>query len=92
MNKPIRTRTSRLAPGWHGLRRTTAILLPLWLLAAVMAVIAAVSLAIMSILLAYVAGESSGSNGQKDAVHALERYARAGECDRSTRSRTLRAS
>ncbi|WP_395067786.1 EAL domain-containing protein [Paraburkholderia silvatlantica] len=79
MKRLTRTETSRLAPGWHGLRRTTAVLLPLWLLAAVMAVIAAVSLAIMSILLAYVAGESSWSKGQKDAVHALERYARTGE-------------
>ncbi|WP_321929335.1 EAL domain-containing protein [Paraburkholderia guartelaensis] len=79
MKRPIKTETSRLAPGWHGLRRTTAVLLPLWLLAAVMAVIAAVSLSIMSILLAYVAGESSWSKGQKDAVHALERYARIGD-------------
>ncbi|QGZ54116.1 EAL domain-containing protein [Paraburkholderia acidiphila] len=79
MKRPIKTETSRLAPGWHGLRRTTAVLLPLWLLAAVMALIAAASLAIMSILLAYVAGESSWSKGQKDAVHALERYARTGD-------------
>ncbi|MFP4906265.1 hypothetical protein ACLFKT_45660, partial [Paraburkholderia sp. BR14261] len=67
MKRPIKSETTRLGPGWHGLRRTTAVLLPLWLLAAVMALIAAVSLAIMSILLAYVAGESSWSKGQKDA-------------------------
>ncbi|TDG20754.1 EAL domain-containing protein [Paraburkholderia silviterrae] len=74
-----KTEPARQAPGWHGLRRTTAVLLPLWLLAAVMAVIASISLAIMAILLAYVAGESTWSKGQKDAVHALERYARAGD-------------
>src|SRR5215469_6103018 len=79
MRKPIKTETSGQAPRWHGLRRTTAVLLPLWLLAAVMALIASFSVAIMAILLAYVAGESSWSKGQKDAVHALERYARSGD-------------
>lgn len=77
--KRLKTEPARPAPGWHGLRRTTAVLLPLWLLAAVMAVIASISLAIMAILLAYVAGESTWSKGQKDAVHALERYARASD-------------
>jgi diguanylate cyclase (GGDEF)-like protein/PAS domain S-box-containing protein len=77
--RPNKTQTYRQAPGWHGLRRTTVVLLPLWLLAAVMAVIASFSVAIMAILLAYVAGESSWSKGQKDAVHALERYARSGD-------------
>ncbi|SDC70830.1 EAL domain-containing protein [Paraburkholderia lycopersici] len=71
--------TSRQAPGRRGLRRTTAVLLPLWLLAAAMTLIASISVAIMAILLAYVAGESSWSKGQKDAVHALERYARTGD-------------
>ncbi|MFX1671757.1 EAL domain-containing protein [Paraburkholderia sp. A2WS-5] len=70
---------TRQTPGWHGLRRTTAVLLPLWLLAVVMTVIASISLAIMSILLAYVAGESTWSKGQKDAVYALDRYARVGD-------------
>lgn len=78
MRRP-KTEPTRPAPAWHGLRRTTAVLLPLWLLAAVMAVIASISLAIMAILLAYVAGESTWSKGQKDAVHALERYARVGD-------------
>ncbi|WP_433704394.1 EAL domain-containing protein [Paraburkholderia sacchari] len=75
----FKTEPTRQAPGWHGLRRTTAVLLPLWLLAAVMTVIASISLAIMSILLAYVAGESTWSKGQKDAVYALDRYARLGD-------------
>ncbi|PVX82464.1 EAL domain-containing protein [Paraburkholderia unamae] len=79
MKRPKKTETSRQAPGAHGLRRTTAALLPLWLLAAVMGVIASISVAIMAILLAYVAGESNWSKGQKDAVHALERYARSGD-------------
>jgi diguanylate cyclase (GGDEF)-like protein/PAS domain S-box-containing protein len=78
MTRPTKTENRRQATQGHGLRRTTAVLLPLWLLAAVMAVIASISVAIMSILLAYVAGESSWSKGQKDAVHALERYARSG--------------
>ncbi|CAB3809939.1 hypothetical protein LMG28688_07092 [Paraburkholderia caffeinitolerans] len=75
----FKTEPTRQTPGWHGLRRTTAVLLPLWLLAAVMTVIASISLAIMSILLAYVAGESTWSKGQKDAVYALDRYARLGD-------------
>ncbi len=76
--RPIKTQAVRHETGWHGLRRTTVVLLPLWLLAAIMAVIASFSVALMAILLAYVAGESSWSKGQKDAVHALERYARTG--------------
>ena len=79
MMRPIRTQTSRQDPIWRGPRRTTVVLLPLWLLAAVMALIASISVAIMAILLAYVAGESNWSKGQKDAVHALERYARSGD-------------
>jgi diguanylate cyclase (GGDEF)-like protein/PAS domain S-box-containing protein len=79
MIRPFKAEPARQAAERHGLRRTTAVLLPLWLLAAVMAVIASISVAIMAILLAYVAGESTWSKGQKDAVHSLERYARLGD-------------
>ncbi|TKC88017.1 EAL domain-containing protein [Trinickia terrae] len=61
-----------------GARRTAAALVPLWLVAIVITVFASLSIAVMSIFLAYVAGESNWSKGQKDAVHALERFASTG--------------
>ncbi|QCP52838.1 EAL domain-containing protein [Trinickia violacea] len=61
-----------------GARRTAAALFPLWLVAIVITAFASLSIAVMSIFLGYVAGESNWSKGQKDAVHALERFASTG--------------
>src|SRR5579863_1846277 len=61
-----------------GARRTAAALFPLWLVAIVITGFASLSIAVMSIFLGYVAGESNWSKGQKDAVHALERFASTG--------------
>lgn len=59
-------------------------------MAAVMAAFACFSVTVMSFLLAYVTGESQWSKGQKDAVHALERYVRTGdEADYGEFLRTL---
>jgi diguanylate cyclase (GGDEF)-like protein/PAS domain S-box-containing protein len=60
-------------------------LLPLWLVAIVITIVAALSIAVMTILVGYAAGESQWAKGQKDAVHALERYESTGvEADYQT--------
>jgi hypothetical protein len=58
--------------------RSTPIVLPLWLVAAAITTVASLSVTGMSFLQAYVAGESQWSKGQKDAVHALERFSSTG--------------
>ncbi|MFC0399826.1 EAL domain-containing protein [Paraburkholderia rhizosphaerae] len=55
--------------------RTTAALLSVWLVAAVVTIFAWVSITVMSVLLAYIAGQNQWSRAQKDAVRALERFA-----------------
>ncbi|MES2103033.1 MAG: EAL domain-containing protein [Pseudomonadota bacterium] len=60
------------------MRRTTAVLLPLTVVVILITTFAAISVNVMSVLRAYVGGESYWSKGQKDAVFALERYAVTG--------------
>jgi diguanylate cyclase (GGDEF)-like protein/PAS domain S-box-containing protein len=55
--------------------RSTPVVLPLWLVAAAITTAASLSVTGMSFLQAYVAGESQWSKGQKDAAHALQRFA-----------------
>jgi hypothetical protein len=59
--------------------RATAALVSVWLVAGVMTMFAWASVTVMSVLLAYVAGESQWSKAQKDAVRALERFAHTHE-------------
>jgi len=61
-----------------GARRSAAAVFSLWLVAAVITISASLSVACMSFLLDYVAAESQWSKGQKDAAHALERFAGSG--------------
>jgi diguanylate cyclase (GGDEF)-like protein len=56
------------------MNRANAALFSVWLVAVVMTVFACLSVTVMSLLVAYVAGESQWSKAQKDAVRALERY------------------
>ena len=58
--------------------RSIPVVLPLWLVAAAITTIASFSVTGMSFLQAYVAGESQWSKGQKDAVHALQRFSGTG--------------
>ncbi|CAB3762332.1 EAL domain-containing protein [Paraburkholderia solisilvae] len=69
--KPISTHRRGRARRVNG---ASAALLSVWLVAVVMTAIACLSVTVMSLLLAYVAGESQWSKAQKDAVRALERY------------------
>ncbi|WP_180970663.1 EAL domain-containing protein [Burkholderia sp. WAC0059] len=66
-------------PGARRARDTLVVLVPLWLVAVATTVLASLSIAAMAILPAWAAGESSWSKAQKDAVHALERYAHDGD-------------
>ncbi|MES2072971.1 MAG: EAL domain-containing protein [Pseudomonadota bacterium] len=59
-------------------RRTTAVLLPLTVVVVVLTIFAAISVTVMSVLRAYVGGESHWSKAQKDSVHALQRFAVTG--------------
>ncbi|GGC60684.1 EAL domain-containing protein [Undibacterium terreum] len=59
-------------------RRTTAVLLPLAVVVILLSIFAALSVVTMSVLRAYVGGESHWSKAQKDAVFALQRYAVTG--------------
>jgi diguanylate cyclase (GGDEF)-like protein/PAS domain S-box-containing protein len=58
--------------------RSTPVVIPLWLVAAAVTTIASFSVTSMSFLQAYVSGESQWSKGQKDAVHALQRFSGTG--------------
>jgi diguanylate cyclase (GGDEF)-like protein/PAS domain S-box-containing protein len=59
-------------------RRTAAILLTFGVVVVILTILAAVSLSILSILRAYVGGESAWSKGEKDAIFALQEYASSG--------------
>lgn len=59
-------------------RRTTALLLPLAVVILLLTVFAAGSLTVMSVVRAYVGGESHWSRAQKDAVFALQKFASTG--------------
>ena len=74
--RSMHSRSARRPPRAGRTHRSVTALLPLWLMAGVMAAFSCFSVAVMSFLLAYVMGESQWSKGQKDAVHALERYVR----------------
>ncbi|HTD04686.1 EAL domain-containing protein [Undibacterium sp.] len=59
-------------------RRTTAVLLPLAVVILLLTIFAAISVTVMSVLRAYVGGESYWSKAQKDAVFSLQRFAVTG--------------
>ncbi|MFZ6645121.1 EAL domain-containing protein [Undibacterium sp. TJN25] len=68
----------RLARNILVARRTTAILLPLIAVIILLSIFAAISVIVMSVLRAYVGGESHWSKAQKDAIYALQRFAATG--------------
>lgn len=76
----------QIVAGWHhawsyvkrGLRTGTA-LASMWLMTILMTAFASFSVSVMSVLLAYIGGESQWSKGEKDAVRALERFAHSGD-------------
>jgi hypothetical protein len=68
--------------GWSQMmraRRPNLALASMWVMAIVMTRFASLSVTVMSVLLAYVGGESQWSKGEKDAVRALERFAHSGD-------------
>jgi len=72
---------SRWTAAWSRIvraRRTSVALASMWLMGVVMTLSALLSVTVMSVLLAYVGGESQWSKGEKDAVRALERFAHSG--------------
>ena len=60
-------------------RRPSLALASMWLMTILMTLFASFSVSVMSVLLAYVGGESQWSKGEKDAVRALERFAHSGD-------------
>src|ERR1700759_669190 len=60
-------------------RSPSLALASMWLMTILMTLFASFSVSVMSVLLAYVGGESQWSKGEKDAVRALERFAHSGD-------------